>query len=242
MTRDEIVAGAERLGPWYHAIELFPGYRTPSYMVQHNQPYWDMVRDVRASLVYKAANVLDMGSFTGMWAFEAEHLGAMNVVAGDIYQGFNRDATPYGQFMFAKQALNSRVLLVPNCDAHKLVDRLHDPMRMMGIVRFDIVQCLGLLYHVENPSLVLDQIRSVMGKGDQMLLETAVWTGGGEEPVMRNNCDHAIYVDDTTLWVPNFACLIAMLKAAHFSIQQYQFREQVGRPSGRRYCLIANAI
>lgn len=67
---------------WYHKIDLGHGVVNPG------QPFdavWDMIRQSRAALDYKEKSVLDIASFDGMWAFEAEKLGASTVVATDCY-------------------------------------------------------------------------------------------------------------------------------------------------------------
>lgn len=80
MTSDEIKSKSESFKRWYHAIELFPGYVTPSNMTP-SMHQWEQVRKVREKMDYKGKSVLDLGTMDGMWAFEAEKLGAKPVYA-----------------------------------------------------------------------------------------------------------------------------------------------------------------
>lgn len=216
MNREEIILNCKAFpGGWYHAIELAPGYFTPSCMTD-SFPIWEMVRKVRAGLNYGGASVLDLGTMDGMWAFEAEKLGAGWVVAADIWQGCSSIA--FERFMFARRVLNSYVFPVTNGNANELADRLEDVRRLLHVGKgFEIIQCLGLLYHVQDPLRVLHQIRTVLAPGGAMLLETAVWNSPFKEPAARLNTDNGIYCDPTTFWVPNQAALEDMLKLANWT-------------------------
>lgn len=239
MDHSEIKSRAEALGLWYHEIELFPGYKTKSCM-EPSKPIWEIIRKVREKLNYNGKSVLDIGTMNGMWAFEAEKLGASPVVASDIWQG---GCVAYmKQFMFAHEALDSACEIVVDADAHHLKERLLETMERLGIAEgFDIIQCLGMLYHAEHPWLVLNRIRECLKPGGKLLLETAVWTGGSwTEPAMRFNSDDGIYCDKTTFWAPNWRCLLDMLIMAklrpeldHVENLQQKFH---------RVCLIATAV
>ncbi len=210
MSREQIIAEAEGLGLWYHEIELVPGYVTKSHIsgIRH---FWTSTRKIRDQVDYEGKTVLDLGTMDGLWAFEAEKRGAAYVVTADIWQGI--PMLGMKRFLLAKEALRSAVILVPNTDAHDLVKRLGSTVPPGG---FDIIQNLGMLYHVQNPLLVLHQIRRCLSESGLMLLETACWDGGGDEPVNRFNSDCGIYKDPTTYWLPNLACLMAMLKMTGF--------------------------
>lgn len=207
MTDREIIERASKWG-WYHAIELRKGFVTPSVMLPAIAPAWEMIRKVRERLDYRGKWVLDLGTMDGMWAFEAEQLGAAPVYAADIWQG-----APQGQerFNFAREALGSHVIPVPGADVHFLSQHLEG-------YAFDIIQCLGMLYHLENPMLALWEIRKALNPGGRMLLETACWNGGGNEPAARFNSDGGIYCDSTTFWVPNMAGLLGILRVTGFKV------------------------
>lgn len=235
MTPEQIIEKAEALGPWYHEIEVTQGYLTPSVMTA-SRPTWEMVRRVRSRLDYTGKRVLDLGTFDGMWAFEAERLGAACVVAADIWQAGHPSPLPLERFLFARRCLGSKAWPVTNGDAHYLTDRLADAKRVLGIDGFDIVQNLGMLYHLENPLLALTEIRKQLAPGGVMLLETAAWTGGGDLPAVRLNTDEGIYCDPTTFWVPNLAGLRGLLGLAGFKAGDFETVQQLPNTAAMRAC------
>ena len=214
LNREQIIAEAESFGLWYHEIELVPGYVTKSVLPGISR-LWNSTRKVRDQIDYKGKTVLDLGTMDGLWAFEAEKRGAASVVTADIWQGI--PMLGMKRFLLAKEALRSGVILVPNTDVHDLVKRLGSVTPAGG---FDIIQNFGMFYHVQNPLLVLHQIRRCLSSSGVMILETACWVGGGDEPVNRLNSDCGIYNDPTSYWIPNMACLMAMLKMTGFEADE----------------------
>ena len=210
MNRDDIIAQAEDFGSWYHEIELVPGYITKSNMtgIRH---YWKSTHKVIDQVDYKGKTVLDLGTMDGYWAFEAEKRGASYIVTSDIWQGIAELGMK--RFLLARAALSSKVMVVPNTDVHDLVKRLGSIVPVGG---FDIIQNFGMLYHIQNPMLALHQIRRCLSDSGQMILETACWNGGEKAPVMRFNSDQVVYKDGSTYWLPNHACLFAMLRMTGF--------------------------
>ncbi len=202
MTKQEIIQKAESFGKWYHAIPLIDGYVTKSVMKDSCSEIWNMIREVRKDIQYHDKTVLDLGTMDGMWAFESEALGARQVFASDIWQ-----AAPSGEARlgFAICAKDSLVIKVAGLDVQREIHQ-----------RVDIVQCLGLLYHVEHPLLALQNIRESC-RGGMMLLETAMWNNGLAEPMIRMNSDSGIYCDPTTFFAPNFTALMELLKMAGFT-------------------------
>jgi tRNA (mo5U34)-methyltransferase len=143
---------------WYHRIELIPGVVTPGF---HLEPLWNHLRSVRNKVEYSDKVVLDIASFDGMFAFEAEEKKARTVVATDcLYNSF-------ANFMFCREILKSRVVPYYNISPYNLTDRLDvyfDEQFPPADIdrRFDIVQHFGLLYHLRDPLLSLSQARSVL--------------------------------------------------------------------------------
>jgi tRNA (mo5U34)-methyltransferase len=202
---------------WYHKIDLGQGVVTPG------QPFdavWDMIRHSRATLDYKDKSVLDIASFDGMWAFEAEKLGASTVVATDCYY------ETYRNFLFCREALGSQVIPYYNVSPYALTERLDvfleenwESQRPYDRL-FDIVQHLGLLYHLRDPLLTLSQARSVIRTGGLLLIETAAIVGETASFMVFNGVPpgpRRIYPDDlTTWWAPTVRCLEEMLRASMF--------------------------
>jgi SAM-dependent methyltransferase len=154
-----------------------------------------------------------------MWAFEAEQLGAEVVVATDC---FNQG---YQNFLFCREVLKSKVIPYYNVSPYDLWNRLDVFLQEnFGAQKpyerlFDIVQHLGLLYHLRDPMLTLSQARSVIRTGGHLLIETAAVINK-EAPLMIFNgvppSSQRIYDDITTWWAPTVSCLKEMLRASLF--------------------------
>ncbi len=235
MTPDEIRAKAEALTPWYHEIELCPGY-TPASCMTGSRYQWEHNRRVRASLDYTGKRVLEIGAMDGMWAFEAERLGASAVVAADIFQ---RAPRCYDRFLLARAALNSNVLLIPNGDVSKLLERLD----WLWNPPFDIVQLLGVLYHLRDPMQALLQVRACIAESGTLFLETAVWLGEPHGLWLRFNADKGVYDDPTTWFVPTVPALHEMLRLSGFTVvaDSAQTTADSVRPDIGRIALLATA-
>jgi tRNA (mo5U34)-methyltransferase len=101
--------------------------------------------------------VLDIGAWDGYFSFEFERRGAQ-VLAIDT---FSWDQGALDCFLFARDHFQSRVEF-RRMDVHDL-----DPQE---IGRFDLVFCAGVLYHMRNPLIGLERIRSVTT--GRLILET----------------------------------------------------------------------
>jgi SAM-dependent methyltransferase len=216
MTPEELRQEISKFRFWYHKIDLGQGVVTPGLDLD---PLWNMIRDTRKHIDYKGKKVLDIASFDGMWAFEAEKLGAELVVATDCYY------ETYKNFLFCRNALNSRVIPYYNISPYDLYDRLdvfleenwgdQKPYDRL----FDIVQHLGLLYHLRDPMLTLSQARSVIRKDGYLLIETAAVVNEGSSFMVFNGVppqEQHIYKDTSTWWAPTIPCLLEMLRASLF--------------------------
>lgn len=194
---------AESFGEWYHPIPLTPTYTTRSYMLKQYPRFsgvWDQIRRVREGIEYRGATVLDVGTMDGMWAFEAVKLGASAVVATDVWENKRLD--------FAISTLG--------VGDHVEIDPAFDVETTFPLVKPDVVQFLGVLYHLKNPFAALDLIRSYIGR--VMLLETSCLRDEGIEPIMRLNTSPQFYQDNSTYWFPTRSCLLYMLSMAGFRV------------------------
>jgi tRNA (mo5U34)-methyltransferase len=229
----EVEAAARALGPWYHSVKLTPNYTTAGEMEKGCADLWRHIRKVREGIDYKGKSVLDLGSLDGMWSFEAEACGASTVIAGDILQMAGQ--ATYERFSFARFVRDSKVCFLPNVDIHDLPNRLDSVLRAWEIgAGFDIIQCFGLLYHVQNPLLALQQMRRVIKDGGSLFLETACRDEPGSN--MRFNYDRSFYDDPVTYWIPTKMCLMEMLALSGFELLHLSF----GR--AERICIVAGAV
>ena len=133
-----------RRNHWYHRIELAPGIVTPG---SSDSPSGLKVLD---SLGLPAdctgLRILDIGCRDGYYAFEMEKRGAEVV-------GIDHVAPTRTGFHIASTILDSRVTY--------LVENVYD-LSPHKHGHFDVVLFLGVLYHLRNPMLALDQVRSVL--------------------------------------------------------------------------------
>lgn len=239
-TKQEVESLIKSRPFWYHKINI-SGVVTPG----HNfDALWSMIRDLRNGVDYKCKNVLDLASYDGMWAFEAESFGAERVVATDVL-----GTDVFENFMLCRSLLNSSVFPYFNVSPYNLYERLDVLMLNDGKEegkrrRFDIVQNFGLMYHLRDPLLSLSQCRSVIENNGIMLLETAVYLESDQSMMVFNNngaTSDNIYPDVTTWWAPTIPCLKEMLKASLFSVEEASIRILPQARGIGRIALIARA-
>ncbi len=219
---DQIQALQQRVdqSKWYHKIDLGDGVITPG----HNfDAIWANIRKVRDHIDYAGKSVLDLGSMEGMWSFEAEKLGAARVVATDCIYTTGFYDNMLEKFLFCREQLGSKILPYYNVSPYALWSRLdlllHEgegAAKPYGGL-FDIVQHMGILYHLRDPLLSLAQARSVLKHGGHMLVETGLVADREDSCMVFNGVppnDGRIYKDLTTWWAPTLPCLYEMLRAS----------------------------
>lgn len=204
----------KQLGPWYHKIPLPGGATTPG---RDWEPLWENIRKATRGLDYSGRRVLDIGSMDGMWAFEAEDRGAAEVLTIDVC-GASAD-----RLLFCREQRKSRVLPFFNIT----VERLTENKGSLG--DFDIIQHLGVLYHLPDPYVSLSQCRALTRPGGLLALETAYVADlpmscmvfNGVMPADAADAEDAgywwrIYKGAHPQWAPSLSCLLEMLLLAGF--------------------------
>jgi tRNA (mo5U34)-methyltransferase len=151
-------------------------------------------------------SVLDVGAWDGFFSFEAERRNAQRVVAADSFAWDESRGHSKAGFELARRQLGSRVEDV-DIDVMDL-----SPERVGS---FDLVLCLGVLYHLRHPLLGLERVASVTK--EQLILETHVDLALMRRPAMAFYPTHELYGDDTNWWGPNPLAVEAMLKDVGFS-------------------------
>ena len=228
MNKADLQAEVDCRAPWYHSITL-PA--DDGCVVTPGEPYeevWNNIRNVRSGIDYAGKVVLDLAAFDGMWSFEAEDLGAAYVVSTDC------NWRAYPNFLFARHVRGSNTMPLYNVGIDSLASRLDSYLKGHAVrweahhagqafgrtefsdPKFDIVQHLGLFYHLRDPLQGLLQCRSVMKAGAKFLIETAYYESA--EPVMLYNYPTGrIYSDATTWFAPSRSGLCAMLEHSLFT-------------------------
>lgn len=226
MNKNDLLKKINSYPYWYHKIDLGNGVVTPGLELD---PLWNNLRKTRNKINYKGKRVLDICSFDGMFAFEAEKLGAKEVVATDCLYRSQEN------FLLCREILKSeKTKLFYNVSPYNLVDRLdvffgedYGNKIKKHYKKFDIVQHLGLLYHLRDPMFSLSQARSVLKKNGKLLIETDVILNEKQSILAYNGMPNlGRYRNNVTVWwIPSKICLFEMLEASLFKIEKSTYRE-----------------
>jgi tRNA (mo5U34)-methyltransferase len=235
MSGDEIRRRAEALGPWFHNIDLDGVATAPDHFLgDYPAVKWKafagtIPQDLRGR------TVLDIGCNGGFYSLEMKRRGADRVLGVDF------DDSYLAQARFAAE--------IADLDIEFRHLSVYD-VASLG-ERFDIVLFMGVLYHLRHPLLALDLVREHV-VGDLMVFQS-MQRGSTEVEALEPDYPfwnealfdrpdfpklHFIeqrYADDpTNWWVPNRACVEAMLRSAGFEITGHPEPEvYLCRPAGR---------
>ena len=180
---------------WHHSIDLGHGIVTPASRGMAERQRGVPFPDVRGKAV------LDVGAWDGWFAFEAERRGAARVLATDSYCWSSAGPGTRAGFDLAREALGSAVEALE-------VDVMDLSPDRVGV--FDVVLCLGVLYHMRDPLGALERVASVTG--DVLVLETAVDQIHQRDPVLSFYPTDELEGDAGNWFAPNPAALLAMLR------------------------------
>jgi tRNA (mo5U34)-methyltransferase len=149
---------------WFHSIDLGQGVVTPG---RSSLEYLNSVAETIFSRVdVTRKDVVDVGTWDGFYAFEAERRGAGYVLATDHYQWSGLGIGSSWAFLLAQEARESSV-------RRWIADP--EDLPFPHDTRFDVVLCLGVLYHVDDPIGLLDRVTQVArGIGSRLVIETLV--------------------------------------------------------------------
>jgi tRNA (mo5U34)-methyltransferase len=186
---------------WYHRIDLGGGLITPG--VDNSSLRLEQLK-LPKSLV--GLSVLDVGAWDGFFSFEAERRGASQVVALDSYSWTGAGWGTKEGFELARRALGSQVQDVE-------LDVLDLSPERVGL--FDVVLCLGVLYHMRHPILALERVASVTKR--LLILETVVDCVGYTRPMAAFYPNGELNGDPTNWWGPNPQAVAGMLRTVGFT-------------------------
>lgn len=215
----EIEDRVQALGPWFHNIDLHGVSTAPSHFLgDYPAIKWRQFRDaVPQDLAGRS--VLDIGCNAGFYAMEMKRRGAARVLGVDWDEEYLEQA----RFAADVSELDIEFRRLSVYDVGALGER------------FDIVLFLGVMYHLRHPLLALDLVREHVAR--DVLVFQSMQRGSPELQPLSENYDfwttdpfdqpgypkmHFIehrYADDwTNWWIPNRACVEAMLRSAGFEI------------------------
>ena len=208
-TREQAEALVASHPQWYHRFEIYPGILTPGV--------YDPSQ-VLASLELPdglhGQRVLEIGPadgyFTKQLALRGAEVTAFDYVPKD-FLGFAIMEKLHGAHFDFVQG------------------NLFD-LPKFNFPPFDLVLCMGVLYHLPDMVRGLHLLRDVCA--GSLVLETLVATDLGEEPLARYHPEASLNNDQTNFWSPNLACVRSMLADVGFVLERHRIREQ-GQNSGR---------
>ncbi len=226
ITAEEIRQHIAELGKWFHNIEIGGVQTAPDHFLgDYPSLKWrNFQQSLPADLTGKT--VLDVGCNGGFYSIQMKQRGAARVVAIDS------DPRYLNQARFAAQSTQTDI-------EFRQLD-VYDVSALRE--KFDIVLFMGVFYHLRHPLLALDLLHEhavketlvfqSMLRGSQAVVplkenypfdETGIFSLDGY-PLM-----HFIerrYADDpTNWWIPNRACVEAMLRSAGFEILEHPEEE-----------------
>ena len=228
-TEEEMRAKIDAFPHWYHKIEVAPGIATPG--VNETKLSLRILDELGLPKDMSGLRVLDIGCRDGFYCFEAERRGATEVIGIDFasleYSGF-----PVIKDIFASQATYH-------------IENVYN-LNPETYGQFDVVFFLGLLYHLRNPMLALDKIRTVVKPGSLMFVKTHVidevmhMPDGSTQslrevapnlmdvPILQFFPKDSFNKDATNQFSPNIAGLRAIITEAEFTIRaEHLLKRQV---------------
>ena len=186
---------------WYHSFELPDGTVIPGAMSLPHQLQRYAAFPLPADL--RGKRVLDIGTWDGWFAFEAERHGA-TVTAVDCVE--------VAGFLEIHRKLASQV-------DYCVLDVYQLPAAGLG--RFDIVFFLGVLYHLKHPLLALEIVCSLATATvivDSFVTDGSTWEDHTEDIPTMEFYETDELGNGLDNWVgPTVGCLLALCRAAGFA-------------------------
>jgi tRNA (mo5U34)-methyltransferase len=221
MTRsiEDIRDRVASLGPWFHNLDLRGVQTAPEHFLgDYPRMKWRRFCEAIPEDLTGLA-VLDIGCNAGFYSLEMTRRGAARVLGVDADDDYLNQARFAAEIMDAE--IEFRNLSVYDVGALK--------------ERFDIVLFMGVLYHLRHPLLALDLIHEhvaqdmlvfqSMQRGSQDVIEIDDNYEFSEVEIFDESgypkmhfIEHRYAGDPTNWWVPNRACVEAMLRSAGFAI------------------------
>ncbi|NJK87053.1 MAG: TIGR04290 family methyltransferase [Bacteroidales bacterium] len=225
-TTEKIKENIKRLGKWFHNLNLKGVETAPDHFLG-NYPsvkFQQFAYAIPPNLNGKT--VLDIGCNAGFYSIEMKRRGADRVV------GIDSDERYLNQARYASNVLGFEIEF-RNVSVYDVA---------MLNEKFDIVLFMGVFYHLRHPLLALDLMFENVVK--DMLIFQSMQRGSDKiEPVQTDYnfwqtdifqrhdfpqmyfIEHRYSNDPTNWWIPNRACMEAMLRSSGFEITGHPEQE-----------------
>lgn len=218
-TTEQIEERVRSLGPWFHNMSLRGVQTAPEHFLgDYPALKWrNFQHAISKDLTGKS--VLDIGCNAGFYAMEMKRRGASRVL------GIDSDEDYLSQARFAAE--------VNELDIEFARMNVYDVPKLRET--FDVVIFMGVLYHLRHPLLALDLLHDHVTK-DLLVFQSMQrgsnqqWRGEEDYPFQeteifdRHEYPKMFFIEDrysgdwTNWWVPNRACVEAMLRSSGFKI------------------------
>jgi tRNA (mo5U34)-methyltransferase len=219
LSPNEIKRQVEALGPWFHNLDL-NGVRTAPehFLGDYPTVKWSRFANAIPGDL-SGCSVLDIGCNAGFYAMQMKRRGAERVVGIDTVDEYLAQA----RFAAGVNGLEIEFRKLSVYEVGALGER------------FDLVVFMGVLYHLRHPLLALDLVHE--HAASDLLLFQSMQRGSDEVEALETNYDfwnidlfdrpafprlHFVerrYADDpTNWWIPNRACVEAMLRSSGFQM------------------------
>ena len=223
---EQIKENVKKLGKWFHNIDLNGVKTAPDHFLGDypNVKFQGFAHSLPADL--RGKTVLDIGCNAGFYSLEMKRRGADRVV------GIDSDERYLSQARYAAEVLDVKIDF-RNMSVYEVAS--------LG-EKFDVVIFMGVLYHLRHPLLALDLLYENVVK--DVLIFQSMQRGSAEAEPLANDYDfwnteiferpqfprmyfieHRYANDPTNWWIPNRACMDAMLRSAGFEIIDHPERE-----------------
>jgi tRNA (mo5U34)-methyltransferase len=226
LSADAIECRIGELGKWFHNLDLQGVPTAPNHFLgDYPACKWSGFREAIPQDL-SGKSVLDIGCNAGFYSQEMKRRGAARVVGVDF------DEKYLAQARFAAE-VNELDIEFRRLSVYELA-RLGE--------QFDLVLFMGVFYHLRHPLLALDLIHEHVAR-DLLVFQSMQRGSNGVGPVdddydfwqtelfdqpdspKMHFIEHRYSGDPTNWWIPNRACVEALLRSSGFSILEHPEEE-----------------
>jgi tRNA (mo5U34)-methyltransferase len=226
LTADQIRTRVRELGKWFHNLDLRGVQTAPDHFLgDYPRSKWKYFAEAIPSDL-SGRTVLDIGCNGGFYSIEMKRRGAERVV------GIDFDDRYLAQARFAAEVCEAEI------EFRKL--SVYD-VASLG-EKFDVVLFMGVFYHLRHPLLALDLIHEhvtrdllvfqSMQRGSEEVIPLQEDYPFWQRDIFTQSGFPSMYFienkyagDPTNWWIPNRACMEAMLRSSGFEILEHPEEE-----------------
>ena len=182
---------------WYHKFEIFPDVITPGVYEPHGT-----LQLLELPLDLNEKRILEIGPADGFFTKVLAERGA-EVTAVDYA------ARDFHGFAIMEKLAGKRFNFIQS-NIYEIVN--------IGFRPFDIVLCLGVLYHLPDLCRAIWSIRPLVA--DSLIVETLISLDHNDEPIAEYLPAASVNGDSTNFWAPNLRCCEAILADAGYLVMK----------------------